>query len=37
MLMELDNYRTGEWNSLPDDVDKHPEKVWDFSDPQFLR
>ncbi|NOJ78037.1 hypothetical protein [Myxococcus xanthus] len=24
------------WNSLPLDVDEHPERLWDWSDPQFL-
>ncbi|ATB44708.1 glycosyltransferase family 39 protein [Corallococcus macrosporus] len=24
------------WNSLPLDVDTHPERLWDWSDPQFL-
>ena len=25
------------WNTQPQDVDEHPERVWDWSDPQFLR
>ncbi|WP_141332683.1 hypothetical protein [Myxococcus sp. AB025B] len=24
------------WNSLPLDVDEHPERLWDWADPQFL-
>jgi hypothetical protein len=26
-----------EWNGKPDDVDSHPERVWDWKDPPFLR
>jgi hypothetical protein len=29
--------RTGKWNFLPVNVDQHPERVWDWRDPQFLR
>ena len=25
------------WNVEPSNVDGHPERLWDFSDPQFLR
>ncbi|OGL44062.1 MAG: hypothetical protein A2161_14540 [Candidatus Schekmanbacteria bacterium RBG_13_48_7] len=25
------------WNNLPDDIDKNPERIWDWRDPQFLR
>jgi hypothetical protein len=25
------------WNSLPEDIDQNPSRVWDWSDPQFLR
>lgn len=25
------------WNSLPVDVDKHPDRLWDWSDLQFMR
>jgi len=25
------------WNVFPANVDQHPERVWDWSDPQFLR
>lgn len=28
---------TAEWNSKPVDVDFHPERLWDWSDAQFLR
>lgn len=27
---------SNEWNRLPTDLDAHPERVWDWSDPQFL-
>lgn len=27
---------TAAWNSLPADVDKHPERLWDWRQPQFL-
>jgi len=26
-----------EWNVKPADIDRHPERNWDWSDPQFLR
>lgn len=26
-----------EWNGKPNDVDTHPERVWDWKDPPFLR
>ncbi|HXI03807.1 MAG TPA: glycosyltransferase family 39 protein, partial [Candidatus Saccharimonadales bacterium] len=26
-----------EWNGSPSNVDSHPERIWDWSDPQFLR
>jgi hypothetical protein len=26
-----------EWNVKPTDVDHHPERNWDWSDPPFLR
>jgi hypothetical protein len=26
-----------EWNANPLDIDKHPSRAWDWSDPQFLR
>lgn len=26
-----------EWNGTPEDVDKHPERMWDWKDPPFLR
>ncbi len=29
--------RTNEWNYLPVSVDKHPERLWQWNDPQFLR
>jgi hypothetical protein len=29
--------RTALWNMKPIDVDEKPERVWDWSDPQFLR
>ena len=25
------------WNTVPVNVDEHPERLWDWSDPQFLR
>jgi hypothetical protein len=25
-----------QWNSTPVDLDFHPERLWDWSDPQFL-
>jgi hypothetical protein len=25
------------WNSIPVNVDLHPQRLWDWSDPQFLR
>ena len=25
------------WTGVPADIDKHPERVWDWGDPQFLR
>jgi hypothetical protein len=25
------------WNSLPEDIDQNPSRLWDWSDPQFLR
>jgi hypothetical protein len=25
------------WDETPVDVDDHPERVWDWSDPPFLR
>jgi hypothetical protein len=28
--------RVYQWNSLPVDVDFHPERLWDWKDPQFL-
>ncbi len=28
--------RVYEWNSTPLDVDAHPERLWDWKDPQFL-
>lgn len=30
-------YPAGQWNSLPLDVDRHHERLWDWSDPQVLR
>ncbi len=27
----------GGWNARPENVDLHPERLWDFSDPQMLR
>lgn len=27
----------GNWNRVPLNVDRHPERVWDWSDPQMLR
>jgi hypothetical protein len=27
----------GNWNRVPVNVDQHPERVWDWSDPQMLR
>jgi hypothetical protein len=27
----------GGWNARPANVDLHPERLWDFSDPQMLR
>jgi hypothetical protein len=26
-----------EWNAYPLNIDKHPERLWDWTDPQFLR
>lgn len=31
------NWRSYWWNDLPVDVDLHPERIRDFTDPQFLR
>jgi hypothetical protein len=31
------NFAVHEWNSRPVDVDRQPERAWDWSDPQFLR
>ncbi len=31
------DFRTQQWNSLPVNVDEFPERVWDWSDLQFLR
>jgi hypothetical protein len=28
--------RTALWNVIPINVDEKPERVWDWSDPQFL-
>jgi hypothetical protein len=28
--------RSWAWNVLPDDVDLHPSRLWDWTDPQFL-
>jgi hypothetical protein len=25
------------WNSVPDNIDRNPQRIWDWSDPQFLR
>jgi len=25
------------WNGVPNNIDEHPERLWDWSDPQFLR
>lgn len=30
------NHHTTEWNIKPVNVDAHPERVWDWHDPQFL-
>jgi hypothetical protein len=30
-------YPHEEWNSSPTDVDRHHARLWDFSDPQFVR
>ena len=30
-------WRVNTWNALPVNVDQHPERVWDWRDPQFLR
>jgi hypothetical protein len=27
----------GYWNEHPNNVDRHPERLWDWSDPQILR
>ena len=27
---------TAWWNAVPRDVDRHPERLWDWRDPQFL-
>jgi hypothetical protein len=29
--------RTSRWNTVPVSVDYHPERVWDWRDPQFMR
>jgi len=26
-----------QWNSYPENVDRHPERNWDWTDPPFLR
>jgi hypothetical protein len=31
------NPRTFAWNHQPVNVDEHPERLWDWRDPQFLR
>ncbi|PYS81494.1 MAG: hypothetical protein DMF70_09205 [Acidobacteria bacterium] len=30
------NGATAVWNQKPVNVDEHPERVWDWKDPQFL-
>ena len=30
-------WRVNMWNAVPVNVDQHPERVWDWRDPQFLR
>lgn len=28
---------SGRWNGVPADIDAHPQRLWDWRDPQFLR
>jgi uncharacterized OsmC-like protein len=28
---------TEQWNGIPANIDQHPERLWDWKDPQFLR
>ena len=30
-------FETQQWNEFPRDVHQHPERIWDWDDPQFLR
>lgn len=30
------SYATTLWNTMPNDIDQHPERLWDWSYPQFL-
>jgi membrane protein YdbS with pleckstrin-like domain len=30
-------YQTWEWNVIPDNIDQHPSRTWDWRDPQFAR
>jgi hypothetical protein len=31
------SYRAERWNGVPTNIDEHPERLWDWRDPQFLR
>ncbi len=31
------SHNVNHWNASPSDVDRHPERLWDWTDPQFLR
>jgi hypothetical protein len=31
------NPHTWIWNSHPNNIDHHPDRIWQWKDPQFLR